>query len=144
MASPQTRMQVVSASPSAVYTGVSHAMATISRLEGAKTLWRGVSSVIVGAGISTTSLTPGYDEKRLTRVFRGVGPAHAVYFATYEAVKHAMGGNKDNEHHPLAAGMFSWQTRIASKMTETDGSGCSDERRMRDDSKRRTHEPLRR
>ena len=32
------------------------------------------------------------------------GPAHAVYFATYEAVKHAMGGNKGNEHHPLAAG----------------------------------------
>ena len=33
------------------------------------------------------------------------GPAHAVYFATYEAVKHAMGGNNGNEHHPLAAGM---------------------------------------
>lgn len=32
------------------------------------------------------------------------GPAHAVYFATYEAVKHAMGGNNGNEHHPLAAG----------------------------------------
>lgn len=35
------------------------------------------------------------------------GPAHAVYFATYEAVKHAMGGNAGShqEHHPLAAGM---------------------------------------
>lgn len=32
------------------------------------------------------------------------GPAHAVYFATYEAVKQAMGGNEGNEHHPLAAG----------------------------------------
>ncbi len=34
------------------------------------------------------------------------GPAHAVYFATYEAVKHAMGGNEGlkHEHHPLAAG----------------------------------------
>ena len=27
-----------------------------------------------------------------------------MYFATYEAVKHAMGGNKAGEHHPLAAG----------------------------------------
>ncbi len=35
----------------------------------------------------------------------GPGPAHAVYFATYEAVKHLMGGNKAGEHHPLAAGM---------------------------------------
>lgn len=33
-----------------------------------------------------------------------IGPAHAVYFATYEAVKQAMGGNVGNEHHPLAAG----------------------------------------
>jgi len=31
------------------------------------------------------------------------GPAHAVYFATYEWVKHAMGGNASG-HHPLAAG----------------------------------------
>lgn len=37
---------------------------------------------------------------------RGIGPAHAVYFATYEAVKQAMGGNKGTEHHPLAAGTF--------------------------------------
>lgn len=36
----------------------------------------------------------------------GIGPAHAVYFATYEAVKQAMGGNNGNEHHPLAAGNF--------------------------------------
>jgi hypothetical protein len=38
------------------------------------------------------------------------GPAHAVYFATYEAVKHAMGGNEGlkHEHHPLAAGMESF------------------------------------
>jgi hypothetical protein len=35
----------------------------------------------------------------------GIGPAHAVYFATYEAVKHVMGGNQAGVHHPLAAGM---------------------------------------
>jgi hypothetical protein len=34
-----------------------------------------------------------------------LGPAHAVYFATYEAVKHLMGGNKAGIHHPVAAGM---------------------------------------
>lgn len=36
-----------------------------------------------------------------------VGPAHAVYFASYEAVKHALGGNEGgkDEHHPLAAGV---------------------------------------
>ena len=33
-----------------------------------------------------------------------IGPAHAVYFATYEVVKQAMGGNEGTEHHPLAAG----------------------------------------
>jgi hypothetical protein len=38
----------------------------------------------------------------LTYIF--LGPAHAVYFATYEAVKHLMGGNQAGVHHPLAAG----------------------------------------
>jgi hypothetical protein len=79
----QTRMQVVNPSPTAVYSGISNAMLTISKVEGFRTLWRGVSSVVIGAG-----------------------PAHAVYFATYESVKHAMGGNEGgkHQHHPLAAG----------------------------------------
>lgn len=34
---------------------------------------------------------------------RTKGPAHAVYFATYEVVKQAMGGNAAG-HHPVAAG----------------------------------------
>lgn len=38
-------------------------------------------------------------------LMRRTGPAHAVYFATYEAVKQAMGGNQGEGHHPLAAGM---------------------------------------
>lgn len=46
----QTRMQVVNPTPAAVYTGVSNALSTISRVEGMRTLWKGVSSVIVGAG----------------------------------------------------------------------------------------------
>lgn len=73
-------MQVMSPTPAAIYTGLGNAIATISRAEGYMSLWRGLSSVIVGAG-----------------------PAHAVYFATYEVVKQQMGGNAAG-HHPLAAG----------------------------------------
>lgn len=42
-----------------------------------------------------------------TSVEKCTGPAHAVYFATYETVKHAMGGNDRSVHHPLAAGKWS-------------------------------------
>ncbi|RMZ70276.1 asparaginyl-trna synthetase [Pyrenophora seminiperda CCB06] len=78
----KTRMQIVNPSPSAMYSGISNAMVTISRAEGFWSLWRGLSSVVMGAG-----------------------PAHAVYFASYEATKHALGGNEgeSHEHHPLAA-----------------------------------------
>jgi hypothetical protein len=64
----QTRMQVLSPSPAAVYSGMSNAVSRISSTEGLKTLWRGVASVIAGAG-----------------------PAHAVQFGTLEAVKEFMG-----------------------------------------------------
>jgi hypothetical protein len=40
-------------------------------------------------------------------VDRIAGPAHAVYFATYEGVNQLMGGNQAGVHHPLAAGMLS-------------------------------------
>jgi hypothetical protein len=43
-------MQVVNPSPTAVYSGISNAIVTISRVEGMRTLWRGLSSVVVGAG----------------------------------------------------------------------------------------------
>ncbi|KAI9464189.1 mitochondrial carrier domain-containing protein [Boletus coccyginus] len=67
----KTRMQVFAASPAAVYTGIGNAFTRISATEGMRVLWRGVSSVILGAG-----------------------PAHAVHFGTYEAVKELVGGNK--------------------------------------------------
>lgn len=73
-------MQILQPTPQAVYTGVLNAISKISTTEGAKTLWRGVNSVIVGAG-----------------------PAHALYFGTYEYAKHAFGGNESG-HHPFAAG----------------------------------------
>ena len=43
-----------------------------------------------------------------------LGPAHAVYFATYEAVKHVMGGNRAGVHHPLAAATSGACATIAS------------------------------
>ncbi|PGH04372.1 solute carrier family 25 (mitochondrial iron transporter), member 28/37 [Blastomyces parvus] len=78
----KTRMQVLNPSAGGLYTGLSNALTTISRIEGWRALWRGVSSVIVGAG-----------------------PAHAVYFGTYEVVKDLAGGNVGNGHHPFAAGL---------------------------------------
>ncbi|KAJ4545411.1 Fe(2+) transporter [Exophiala dermatitidis] len=77
----KTRMQIINPSAGGLYTGLSHAVSTIYRLEGLRTLWRGVTSVIVGAG-----------------------PAHAVYFGTYEMVKELAGTNStDGKHHPFAA-----------------------------------------
>ncbi|KAF9314490.1 Fe(2+) transporter [Linnemannia elongata] len=62
-----------------MYSGVFNAASRISTTEGARTLWRGVNSVIMGAG-----------------------PAHALYFATYEYAKESFGGNAAG-HHPVAA-----------------------------------------
>ncbi|KKA29294.1 hypothetical protein TD95_002514 [Thielaviopsis punctulata] len=87
----KTRMQVLSPTPSAVYNGVVQGTYRIASTEGILSLWRGMSSVILGAG-----------------------PAHAVYFATYEAVKHVMGGNQAGVHHPLAAATSGACATIAS------------------------------
>lgn len=62
------------------------------------------------AGVIERNSRSWYAEARTNGPKRGLlwsnkpaGPAHAVYFATYEAVKQAMGGNASG-HHPLAAG----------------------------------------
>ncbi|KAK0553031.1 Fe(2+) transporter [Tilletia horrida] len=68
----RTRMQILSASPSATYNSIAQAFTRISSLEGARALWRGVTSVIVGAG-----------------------PAHAIHFGMYETVKDLTGGNRE-------------------------------------------------
>ena len=77
----RTRMQVLAASPAASYSGVAEAFSRISTVEGSRALWRGVTSVILGAG-----------------------PAHALYFGTYEVVKEMTGGN--NEGHQFASTAF--------------------------------------
>ena len=46
----QTRMQFNDPAPAAIYTGIGNAISTISRAEGYMSLWRGVSSVVLGAG----------------------------------------------------------------------------------------------
>lgn len=87
----KTRMQILNPTPNAAYSGIIQGGYRIVTGEGIFKLWRGMSSVITGAG-----------------------PAHAVYFATYEAVKHAMGGNQAGVHHPLAAATSGACATIAS------------------------------
>lgn len=69
------------------------------------------------------------------------GPAHAVYFATYEVVKQAMGGNAAG-HHPISAGEHT--IILLGKKTQKANANGSFERCMRNDSQRRLHEPFRR
>ncbi|KAF3931879.1 Mitoferrin-1 [Dactylella cylindrospora] len=87
----KTRMQIVNPASATAYTGIANAVSQISATEGARTLWRGITSVVVGAG-----------------------PAHAVYFATYEFVKHNLGGNVGNDHHPFAVATAGACATIAS------------------------------
>lgn len=75
-------MQILSAPQGAAYTSIFNALQRITSLEGAKTLWRGVNSVILGAG-----------------------PAHALYFGTYEVVKDMTGGNRQG-HQWASTGEF--------------------------------------
>jgi hypothetical protein len=44
-------MQILNPSTGGLYTGLTNAVSTIYRIEGWRTLWKGVSSVIVGAGV---------------------------------------------------------------------------------------------
>lgn len=44
-------MQILHPSTGGLYTGLTNAFSTIYRIEGWRTLWKGVSSVIVGAGM---------------------------------------------------------------------------------------------
>jgi len=87
----KTRMQVFATSPGAMYTGIGNAFTRISSTEGVRVLWRGVSSVIMGAG-----------------------PAHAVHFGTYEAVKEVTGGNREGNANWLSAPLAGASATIAS------------------------------
>lgn len=85
----KTRMQIISSTPKFT-SGLVDSISKISSTEGAYALWRGVSSVVLGAG-----------------------PAHAVYFSVFEAsktflVNHFTSSKNTNkivtdENHPLIA-----------------------------------------
>lgn len=77
-------MQVLRPHPEAIYNGTVDALRSISRSkEGLLRLWRGVSSVVAGAG-----------------------PAHAIYFGAYEQAKSALvPPGSDAASHPLATGL---------------------------------------
>ncbi len=48
--SPQTRLQVLKPPQGGLYTGMRQAFWKIGKVEGFGSMWRGVSSVIIGAG----------------------------------------------------------------------------------------------
>ncbi len=61
-------MQSLRPNPDAIYQNVAHALKTITKKEGGRTVIRGVNIVIAGAA-----------------------PAHGVYFASYEMARKALG-----------------------------------------------------
>ena len=81
----QTRMQSLQPNPNARYRGIAHALKTIARTEGKTAVIRGVNVVAVGAG-----------------------PAHSLYFASYELARKAMGNvrSSSGQNNPVANGMY--------------------------------------
>lgn len=79
----QTRMQSLRPDKNAVYQSVRHAFKTISVMEGGRTVIRGVNIVIAGAG-----------------------PAHGVYFSSYEVARKALGNVRSDsgKNNPFANG----------------------------------------
>ena len=73
-------MQSLNPSPNAVYKNIFDAMSNMIKREGVFTPVRGMTVVAVGAG-----------------------PAHALYFSSYEAMKRLLTGNAAG-HNPIAHG----------------------------------------
>jgi solute carrier family 25 iron transporter 28/37 len=97
----KTRMQVLVApgiTTSSISAGVSQSLSRVASTEGMYALWRGVNSVAFGAG-----------------------PAHAIYFTTYEKVKRLL-IEEDSmkihdmplKHHPFASALAGTVATIAS------------------------------
>ncbi|PVU85524.1 hypothetical protein BB560_006994 [Smittium megazygosporum] len=77
----KTRMQVVGVNRNMIYSTMFDSFRLVSTTEGFRSLWRGISSMIMGAG-----------------------PAHAVHFAVYEQAKHTLSfGNTSSQ--PFVAGV---------------------------------------
>ena len=61
---PQTRLQVLKPAEGGIYTGMQQAFWRIGKIEGYRSMWKGVSSVVIGAGmwIKTSVGGSGHDE----------------------------------------------------------------------------------
>eukprot|EP00842_Homolaphlyctis_polyrhiza_P005538 jgi/Hompol1/5986/HPOL_000151-RA len=83
----KTRMQFITSTSSAqIYSTIAQSVARVHSTEGLGALWRGVSSVVLGAG-----------------------PSHALYFAAYEQMKSVFRRFDTTEHKHFAhasAGVF--------------------------------------
>ena len=55
----QTRLQVMSSSPIRSHSGILRSLRSIKRADGIRSLWRGLPSVVVGAGSSQSSYNEG-------------------------------------------------------------------------------------
>lgn len=77
----KTRMQSLRPNPNANYNNIGHALRTITKKEGGRTIIRGVNIVALGAG-----------------------PAHSVYFASYEIARKALGNvrSSSGNNNPFA------------------------------------------
>ena len=80
----QTRMQCLRPSPAAIYHGIVDAFKKMVKTEGALSPFRGMNIVALGAG-----------------------PAHALYFSSYEVTKNFIGKLGHGNHSSLLAfGMY--------------------------------------
>ena len=57
----QTRLQVLKPAEGGLYSGLTNAFLKIRRLEGSGRMWRGISSVILGAGISADATAKDFE-----------------------------------------------------------------------------------
>lgn len=78
-------MQSLQPNPKAIYHNVAHALRTIAKNEGGRTVIRGINIVAAGAG-----------------------PAHSVYFASYEVARRFLGNvrSSSGQNNPIANGNF--------------------------------------
>ena len=92
----KTRMQTAVVAPNRRGVGTATGRASVSFFRHA--------TASVGVAASSVIRTEGVAGlyRGVAAVGIGVGPAHAVYFATYERMKRALGGDQKGEHNPLA------------------------------------------
>ena len=95
-------MQSLRPNPNAIYQNVVHALKTITKKEGGTTVIRGINIVMAGAG-----------------------PAHGVYFASYEVARKALGNvrSASGQNSAVANGMFTMKTQLSKTVLEKNAPG---------------------